>query len=85
MTTAEKIKSYIKSVIKDSGRTQTWLVAKINEADPGIGMSTQKLSASLSGKRKISADEFLAICKALAISSDLIAEKIIKKIRTRPH
>lgn len=79
MTTAEKIKSYIKSVIKDSGRTQTWLVKKINEADPSIGMSTQKLSISLSGKRKMSADEFLAICKALAISPDLIAEKIIGK------
>lgn len=66
----------IKKVIADSGRTQVWLVSKINAIDPQINISEVKLSASLTGKRKISADEFIALCRALEISPDLIAERV---------
>lgn len=66
----------IKKVITDSGRTQVWLVSKVNAIDPQINMSKAKLSASLIGKRKISADEFIALCKALEISPDLIMERV---------
>lgn len=66
----------IKKVITYSGRTQTWLVSKVNAIDPQVNMSKTKLSASLIGKRKISADEFIALCKALEISPDLIVEQV---------
>ncbi len=69
----------IKTVIDDSGRTQTWVVAKINAINPSLSMDKSKLSASLNGKRKISGDEFIALCKALEISPDTIADKVIGK------
>lgn len=69
----------VKLIIKDSGRTQTWLVTRINNIDPCVHMNNSKLSASLTGKRKITADEFIALCKALEISPDLIADKVSER------
>ena len=66
----------IKAELTDSGRTQTWLVSKVNAINPQVNMRKTKLSASLIGKRKISADEFIALCKALEISPDLIVERV---------
>lgn len=69
----------IKAELTGSGRTQTWLVSKVNAIDPQVNMSKTKLSASLIGKRKISADEFIALCKALEISPDLIVERVARR------
>lgn len=72
----EIVRTTLRNNIKNSGRTQVWLVSRVNAIDPQINMSKAKLSASLIGKRKISADEFIALCKALEISPDLIMERI---------
>lgn len=69
----------IRNVIDDSGRTQVWVAAKINSIDPKLNMTKAKLSAALNGKRKISGDEFIALCKALEISPDSISEKVINR------
>ena len=69
----------IKSAIDDSGRTQVWVANKINAINPSLNMDKSKLSAALNGKRKISGDEFIALCKALEISLDTIADKVIGK------
>ena len=69
----------IRNVIDDSGRTQVWVAAKINAINPSLNMDKSKLSASLNGKRKISGDEFIALCKALEINPDTIADKVIGK------
>ena len=69
----------IKSAIDDSGRTQVWVANKINAINPSLNMDKSKLSAALNGKRKISGDEFIALCKALEINPDTIADKAIGK------
>ncbi len=56
----------IKMELTESGRTQIWLVRKVNEA--GIKISKQRLSEILNGKRVLSADEFLLMCKILNIT-----------------
>lgn len=67
----------IKSAIDDSGRTQVWVINKINAINPSLNMDKNKLSSSLNGKRKISGDEFIALCKALEINPDTIANMVI--------
>lgn len=66
----------IKSIIEETGRTQTWVAAKVNSINPEINMDVKKLNASLNGKRKISGDEFIAVCKALEVNPDSIADKV---------
>lgn len=58
----------IKAELINGGRTQAWLTRRINEA--GIKMNTQRLSAILNGKRILTADEFVIICKILNLTID---------------
>lgn len=65
------IRRFIADYIIAHGIKQSYISEK-------TGITVQKLSAMLSGKRKILADEFLSICKALAIDPDVIAEMVVK-------
>lgn len=56
----------IKAELAKSGRTQVWLVKKVNEA--GIKINKQRLSDIINGKRVLNADEFLVMCKVLNIT-----------------
>ena len=67
----------LKSVIADSGRTQTWVITRVNRINPNVNMTKNKLCSALNGKRKITGDEFIALCKALEINPDSIAEMVI--------
>ena len=69
----------IKTVIEESGRTQTWVASKVNAVNPNINMNVKTLNAALHGKRKISGDEFIALCRVLEVSPDTIADKVINK------
>ena len=60
MTIPEKLRE----VLRNKGQTQTWVVSRMNAMDPDIHMSLQKLSATLNGRRTLSAEEFIAFCKA---------------------
>lgn len=69
----------IRTIIEESGRTQTWVASKANTINPHINMTVGKLSASLNGNRKITGDEFIALCKALEINPDSIADRVISR------
>lgn len=73
----------LKQIINDSGRSQIWIISKANSINPSVNLTTNKLCSALNGKRKISGDEFLSICKALEINPDIIAEMVIKKKEER--
>lgn len=61
----------VKKIISDSGRTQSWVVARMNQIDPGINMNRSKLSAIVCGIRKMTGEELLAFCKATGANPDL--------------
>lgn len=56
----------IKAELAESGRTQIWLVKKVNEA--GININKQRMSGIMRGERVLTADEFLVMCKILNIT-----------------
>ncbi|MCM1330022.1 MAG: hypothetical protein NC253_11335 [Ruminococcus sp.] len=56
----------IKAELTESGRTQIWLVKKVNEA--GININKQRMSGIMRGERVLTADEFLVMCKILNIT-----------------
>nr|DAP61948.1 MAG TPA: putative DNA-binding protein [Caudoviricetes sp.] len=72
-----KLHEIFKSIITDSGRTQTWVITRVNSINPNVNMTKNKLCSALNGKRKIMGDEFIALCKALKINPDSIAEMVI--------
>lgn len=53
----------IRNYLEDKGITQEWLAQK-------IGMSKQTMSATLKGTRRLTAEEYVAICAALDLSMD---------------
>ena len=67
MTVAETAKA----VLEEQGRTQTWVIKRMNEINENIDMDANKLSSTLLGKRKMSGDELIAFCKALEINPDV--------------
>lgn len=61
------IKAFLKSEIDRKGIKLTYLAEK-------LGISTDLMSKSINGSRKISADEFLRLCKILGVSQQDIME-----------
>ncbi len=61
------IRSFLKRIIEEKGITLTYIASK-------TGICIDKLSKSINGTRRLSADEFLRICKALDVSKDEITE-----------
>lgn len=59
-----------KRIIADQGRTQTWVLNKMNEFNPDLQLNNAKFSALLSGQRKMTGDELIAFCKVLDVSPD---------------
>lgn len=59
-----------KRVLRKEGRTQAWVIKRMNEVYPNLEMDRNKFSAIVLGKRKMSGDELIAFCKALEISPD---------------
>lgn len=64
------VSATVKRVLSEQGRTQAWVVRKMNLQAPGIDMDKTKFSAIVTGKRKMSGDELLVFCKALEITPD---------------
>ncbi len=64
-----------KRVLKKEGRTQSWVINRMNVVCPGIAMDRSKLSAILVGKRKMSGDELIAFCRALEINPNEFAKE----------
>ncbi|MEY8495800.1 helix-turn-helix transcriptional regulator [Lachnospiraceae bacterium 29-91] len=60
----------VRRLLAEQGRTQVWVIQKMNRCDPEINMDRSKFSAIITGRRKMSGDELLAFCKALEIAPD---------------
>ena len=71
MTVAETAKN----ILEEQGRTQTWVVKRMNEINPELSMDSMKLSTTLLGKRKMSGDELIAFCKALEVNPDIFLQE----------
>lgn len=60
----------IGSEMKNKGVTQTWVVSEVNALDKSLNLTNNKLSAILSGKRKIAGEEFIALCCVLGLETN---------------
>ena len=60
MSVGQKIKAYL----KDTGRTQVWL-------SNNTGIPAPRLNLTLSGKRKMTFDEYALICGALNVDTNV--------------
>lgn len=69
------VSNVVKNVIKDEGRTQSWVVAEMNRIDPALKMDRAKLSAIACGNRKMTGDELIAFCKAVRRSPDIFLNR----------
>mgnify|MGYP005806458925 CR=1 FL=1 len=61
----------LKEVLEKRGVKQAWLVEQINQMNPELHMTRNKLSAIVNGSRKVSIDELKAICIALKLNPDV--------------
>ena len=59
-----------KRLVEREGRTQKWIVERMNAINPELDMDQSKLSATIRGTRKMSGDEMIAFCRALEVSPD---------------
>lgn len=64
-----------KRILKEQGRTQRWVVEKMNKVNPELEMDKSKFSAIIVGKRRMTGDELLAFCMALEVSPDEFTKK----------
>jgi hypothetical protein len=60
----------ISRLLTEQGRKQSWVVQKMNEANPVLNMDETKFSAIMTERRKMSGDELVAFCVALCVSPD---------------
>lgn len=60
----------VRRILSEQGRTQLWVLQKMNSIDPSLNLDSSKFSALVQGNRKMTGDELLAFCKALEISPD---------------
>lgn len=59
-----------KRVLNEQGRTQVWVINRMNSIFPSLNMNRNKMSSILAGKRKMTGDELIGFCRALQISPD---------------
>lgn len=64
------ISDTVKRILNEQGRTQIWVIQRMNEINAEINMERSKFSAIVVGKRKMSGDELLTFCRALEVSPD---------------
>lgn len=71
MCVGQKIKAYL----RDTGRTQVWL-------SNNTGIPAPRLNLALSGKRKMTFDEYALICGALNVDTNKFIEPKTNPTRT---
>ncbi|MBQ8933897.1 MAG: helix-turn-helix transcriptional regulator [Lachnospiraceae bacterium] len=70
-----KINETVKRIIKEDGRTQTWVAKEMNKVNPSVMMTNVKLSAIVTGKRTMTGDEMIAFCKATKRNPDVFMDR----------
>lgn len=64
------VEDTVKRLLEEQGRTQIWVINRMNEINPRLNMEKSKFSALINGKRKMSGDELIAFCQALEVTPD---------------
>lgn len=60
------VEEVIKKKITEQGRTQAWVVEKMNEINPKLNMNRVKFNRIVTaGDRKLSGNELVTLCKIL--------------------
>ena len=60
------VEEVIKKKIIEQGRTQAWVVEKMNEINPKLNMNRVKFNRIVTaGDRKLSGNELVTLCKIL--------------------
>ena len=63
------VEEVIKKKITEDGRTQTWVVEKMNAVNPKLNMNRVKFNRIVTaGDRRLSGNELVALCKILDLS-----------------
>lgn len=60
----------VRSIIKNRGLRQVWVVEQMNKLDPYLNMNPVKFSAIVCGSRKMTGDELIAFCRATDTNPD---------------
>ena len=66
-----RVPETIRRILKDEGRTQSWVIDEMNRILPDLKMDRAKFSAIVCGVRKMTADELLVFCKAVKKNPDV--------------
>lgn len=64
------VEPIVRDIIDSRGLRQTWVISRMNEINPSLGMNRNKLSAIVCGSRKMTGDELLAFCMATETNPD---------------
>lgn len=64
------VEPIVRNIIDSRGLRQTWVINRMNEVNPSLGMNRNKLSAIVCGTRKMTGDELLAFCMATETNPD---------------
>lgn len=70
-----EIYEVLKQEIDKKGVTQTWIVNQMNSLDISLNMTCAKMSAVLAGKRKLTGEEFIAICRVLELDTEIFIKQ----------
>ncbi len=60
----------VRSLVKNKGLRQVWVVEQMNRIAPDLNMSKAKFSAIVCGERKMTGDELIAFCVATGTNPD---------------
>lgn len=60
----------VRSIIKDRGLRQVWVVEQMNHVFPNLNMSKAKFSAIVCGERAMKGNELIAFCVATGTNPD---------------
>lgn len=65
----------MKRLIIEEGRTQKWVIEKMNAINHDLNMDKSKFSAIINGRRNVTGDELIAFCKALEVDPNEFFEE----------
>lgn len=60
----------VKRILDEQGRTQAWVIQRMNSLNPTLAMDRSKFSCITTGRRKMTGDELLTFCQATEVSPD---------------
>lgn len=65
------VNTTIKNILSETGTTQAWIISKMNQLNPDLAMNSNKFSAIVHGRRKMTGEELIIFCKATKTNPDI--------------